>query len=234
MQEANRREGADLSGLTVIFDLDGTLVDSAPDLAAAMNAVLTAEGLPTLSPAEVRPLTGEGAAALMRRGFEAAGRAWPDGEERARLIHHFLAHYEANLTAETHPFPGAEDCLAHLRDAGAALAVCTNKPHGLAVKVLEGLGLSGWFAVVLGRESLPVCKPDPTPLLYILAETGAARGVMIGDTQTDLDAARGANMPCMLASFGYGTPDLRLEGAEQRFDDYEALFGLVRQAGSPG
>ena len=231
----------DLSELCVIFDLDGTLVDSGPDLTAAMNAVLAEEGLPELAEATVRHLVGDGARALLRRGYAADGQAFPDGAAGDALVERFIEHYRARLTDRTRPFPGAEACLDRLAGAGAALAVCTNKPHDLAVGVLEGLGLMGRFAEVLGRDSLPACKPDPAPLLEILRRTGRARGVMIGDTMTDVAAARAAGMPVMLATFGYGgggyggggygtgggRPEIALQTHEQRFEDFEALFGLV-------
>ena len=223
---------ADLSDLVVIFDLDGTLVDSAPDLTGAMNAVLAAEGLGTLAPSEVRHLVGDGARALLRRGYEAAGRAFPDGAAGDALVARFIAHYRAHLTGETRPFPSAEACLDRLAAAGAALAVCTNKPHALAVGVLEQLGLMGHFAVVLGRDSLPRFKPDPAPLLAILERTGRGRGAMIGDTMTDVLAARAAreaaaHMPLFYARHGYGPDDAPLLDDEQRFEGFEALFDLI-------
>ena len=218
---------ADLSDLVVIFDLDGTLVDSAPDLTGAMNAVLVAEGLAALAPHEVRHLVGDGARALLRRGFEADGRAFPDGAAGDALVADFIAHYRAHLADETRPFGGAEACLDRLSAAGAALAVCTNKPHALAVMVLERLGLMDRFAVVLGRDSLALFKPDPAPLLAILERTNRARGAMIGDTMTDVAAARAAGMPVFYAGYGYGPDDLALRTGEQRFEGFEALFDLI-------
>ena len=224
----------DLSDLVVIFDLDGTLVDSAPDLTDAMNAVLAEEGLPRLAEAEVRHLVGDGARALLTRGFAADGRVFPDGAAGDALVARFIAHYRGHLTDRSRPFPGALACLDRLARAGAALAVCTNKPHGLAVAVLDGLELSDRFAVVLGRDSLPTCKPDPAPLLAILSETGRARGVMVGDTMTDVLAARAAAMPVLVARHGYGPDDMPLRTDEQRFDHLEALFDRVVAVGSDG
>ena len=221
----------DLSDLAVIFDLDGTLVDSGPDLTDAMNAVLRGEGLPELPEAEVRHLVGDGARALLRRGFEADGQAFPHGAAGDALIERFLAHYRVHLADRTRPFPGAEECLARLSGAGAALAVCTNKPHGLAVSVLEALGLASRFEVVLGRDSLDRFKPDPAPLLAILDRTGRGRGVMVGDTMTDVAAGRAAGMAVFFARYGYGTgggrPEPALRKDEQRFERLEALFDLI-------
>ena len=217
----------DLSNLCVILDLDGTLVDSGPDLTDAMNTVLADEGLPRLPEATVRHLVGDGARALLRRGHEADGRPFPDGEAGDALVARFIDHYRDHLTARTRPFPGTEACLHRLAGAGAALAVCTNKPHALAVGVLEGLGLMGRFAEVLGRDSLPAFKPDPEPLLEILRRTGRARGVMVGDTMTDVTAGRAAGMPVLYARHGYGPDDLPLQAGEQRFEGFEALFDLI-------
>ena len=222
----------DLSGLCVIFDLDGTLVDSGPDLTAAMNHVLAEEGLPELPESTVRHLVGDGARALLRRGYEADGRAFPEGEPGDALVARFVAHYQKNLTTRSRPFPGLDACLDRLERSGAALAVCTNKPHDLAVGVLEELRLAPRFAEVLGRDSLSAFKPDPAPLLEILWRTGRPRGVMVGDTMTDVAAGRAAGMPVFYARYGYGPDDLPLQMHEQRFDDLEALFDLIATAGS--
>ena len=216
-----------MDDLVAIFDLDGTLVDSAPDLAGAMNAVLTAEGLRPVPPRDVRPLVGDGARALLVRGHAENDVPFPGGEAGDALVARFLAHYAEHLADETRPFPGAEALLDRLAAAGAALAVCTNKPERLTWPLLDRLGLTDRFAVVLGRDSLPRHKPDPLPLLAILARTGRTRGVMVGDTATDRDAARAASMPFFLASFGYGPDDLSLRDDEQRFEGFEALFDLI-------
>jgi phosphoglycolate phosphatase len=213
----------DLSSLVVIFDLDGTLVDSAPDLTDAMNAVLAQEGMAPLPEAEVRHLVGEGARALLRRGFAEHGRTFPDGEAGDALVGRYLDHYEGHLTARSRLFPGAEACLDALAASGAKLAVCTNKVERLALPVLDQLGVLDRFAVVLGRDSLPKHKPDPAPLLEIARRT-RRRGVMVGDTDTDIAAAAAAGMPCFLARFGYGEPE---EGAAVGFDGFEALPKLI-------
>ena len=229
MTDTPTRHPSDLSGLVVIFDLDGTLVDSAPDLAGAMNAVLRAEGLRPLAPAVVRPLVGDGARALLRRGYAENERAFPDGAAGDALVGAFLEHYAAHLADETRAFPGAEDALDALAAAGAALAVCTNKPERLTHPLLDRLGLAARFEIVLGRDSLARCKPDPLPLLTIRARTGRARGVMVGDTATDRDAARAADMAFLHARFGYGPADLPLSNAEQRFEGFEALFDRIAE-----
>lgn len=225
-------EMADLTGLCVIFDLDGTVVDSGPDLTDAMNVVLSEEGLAALPEAAVRHLVGDGARALLSRGFAADGHAFPDGPAGDALVARFIAHYRDHLADRTRPFPGAERCFDRLAGAGATIAICTNKPHDLAVGVLEQLGLTARFAEILGRDSLPVYKPDPGPLFEILRRTGTARGVMVGDTMTDVAAGRAAGMPVYYARYGYGPDDLALQTHEQRFEDLEALFELIATADS--
>lgn len=215
----------DLSDIVVIFDLDGTLVDSAPDLTDAMNAVLAQEGMAPLPEATVRHLVGEGARALLVRGFAEHGRDFPSGAAGEALVARYLDHYSGHLTARSFVFEGAEACLDRLTAAGAALAVCTNKVERLALPVLEGLGLLGRFEVVLGRDSLERHKPAPAPLREIARRTGR-RGVMVGDTATDMDAARAAGMPALLATFGYGEAGLN---ADARFGGYAELFGLIAE-----
>ncbi|MBB4658438.1 HAD-IA family hydrolase [Parvularcula dongshanensis] len=220
------------SDLVVIFDLDGTLVDSAPDLTEAMNVILGEEGMAPLPEREVRHLVGEGARALLRRGYAEHGRRFPEGEEGDVLVTRYVDRYAARIAERTRPFGGCEDALAQLAEAGAALAVCTNKVEKLAFPLLDALDLTKWFDVVLARDSLDRCKPDPAPLIEIQRRTGRARGVMIGDTPTDLAAGRAAGMPVLLAEFGYGSFETsHAVKDEQRFEDFEALFEKIRSLG---
>lgn len=221
-----------LSDLVVIFDLDGTLVDSAPDLTEAMNAILTREGLSPLPAGEVRHLVGEGARALLERGFAENGRAFPQGSAGDRLVSDYIDHYEDHIADSSFVFEGCDACLEALARAGATLAVCTNKVERLAFPLLRALGLLSRFEIVLGRDSLAAHKPDPAPLQEILRRSGRSRGVMVGDTLTDLLAGRRAGMPVLLAEFGYGTEDIPLETSEQRFADYEALFEMIIRIGN--
>jgi phosphoglycolate phosphatase len=217
----------DLSDFVIIFDLDGTLVDSAPDLAASMNAVLTAEGLPPVDPEEVRPLVGHGARALLKKGYDAHGGIFPEGAEGERLLAHFIDHYREHIAAGTTIYPGAIDTLSELATRGADLAVCTNKYEGLARRLLDELALTGFFPTIVGGDTRPTRKPAAEPLLHILARTGRRRGIMIGDTETDLQAARAAGMPCAIATFGFGQIDGPLRKGERHFDHYEALLTTI-------
>jgi phosphoglycolate phosphatase len=188
-----------------LFDLDGTLVDSAPDLAAALTRLMAARDLPGFSRDEVIPMIGDGAKVLVDRAFAARGLQ-PD----ARALPEFLADYEANAAVATRPFPDIPEALAALDAEGWALAVCTNKPEGAARALLEALGLAPAFAAIVGGDSLPVRKPDPGHVLGTVAAAGGdpARAAMIGDHANDMLAAAAARMPALFCSWGYGRPDM--------------------------
>jgi len=191
------------------LDLDGTLVDSAPDLAAAVNRLMAARGLAPFTLAEVRSMVGDGVRVLLDRAFAARGAS-----SDAAALAAYSADYGANFAVATRPYPGAEAALARLSGAGWRLAVCTNKPERMARDVLAATGLAGWFAAVGGGDSFPARKPDPAHLLATLAAAGAdpARAAMLGDHRNDILAARGAGVPGVFAAWGYGAPAMA-EGA---------------------
>jgi phosphoglycolate phosphatase len=186
----------------VVFDLDGTLIDSAPDLRAALNRQLARHALPPLSPAEVQAMIGDGAKALVGRAYAAYQR--PAG---AAELAEFLADYEAHATVETKVYPGIEQALADIGAAGHQLAVCTNKPAEATRIVLAALGLDGFFPVVIGGDSTPYRKPDPRHLAAALAALGTDAAVMIGDHENDMAAARGLGIPSIFAGWGYGVAE---------------------------
>ena len=212
-----------LRDTVVIFDLDGTLIDSAPDLTASLNHVLGLEGLAAVDPAVVRSLVGHGARALLIKGYELHGKHFPEGPEGEALVSSFIDYYAANSTVHTTLFPGAESCLDRLEEYDAALAVCTNKLERLSFPILDSLGVRERFAEIICRDSLPEYKPSPLPLQEILRRTGRERGVMTGDTMTDINAARAAGLPAFWANFGYGVIEGHLQKNEQRFETFEAL-----------
>lgn len=193
----------DLSDAVIAFDLDGTLVDTAPDLAGTMNAILEREGLAPLPLSAVRGMIGHGARALLAKGFAANGVDL--APERAdRLFAAFLDHYHAHIADASRPFAGVETALDALAEAGARLAVCTNKPTALSERLLGELGLAPRFAAIIGPDRAPAPKPDARHLQYTLAQAGGARrALMVGDSATDRDAARNAGTPVVLVSFGY-------------------------------
>lgn len=202
-----------LAGALIVFDLDGTLVETAPDLIGALNVVLGEHGHPPLLLSAARHLVGRGARALLTRGFEEAGEPLTD-ETAPPLVARFLEVYEAHIADGSHAFDGVAEALDVLTAAGARLAVCTNKPGGLSRLLLGKLGLLDRFAVVTGADDAPVRKPDPRHLLACVEQAGGAeRVLMVGDSIADVSAARGAGVPVIVVSFGYTeTPAAELGG----------------------
>ncbi len=186
---------------TLVFDLDGTLVDSVPDLAAALNRLLARRGLLPFDAAGVTGMVGDGVPALIGRAFTARGVA-----EDAAALPEFLADYTAHAAVATRPYPDVTETLATLAAAGWRMAVCTNKPEAAARAMLGALRLDRWFAAVGGGDSFAVCKPDRGHLLATLAAAGGdpARAVMIGDHHNDVAAAQGAGVASIFAAWGYG------------------------------
>lgn len=213
---------------SAIFDLDGTLVDTAEDLIAAMNAVAPRLDLPPLDPAEARAAAGRGGRGLMRHAAAKAGREITDDQVLAAYPA-FLDAYEARIDATSRYFPGAEEAVEALLSAGWRVAICTNKPERLARLLIERLGGGARFHALLGADSLPVRKPDPRHVLVTIERAGGApgRAVMIGDTETDLNAARAAGVPCALFSGGFSTTPLAELAPEAIFDRFAELPGLA-------
>jgi len=183
----------------VIFDLDGTLIDSAPDIAASVNRVLAADGLAPHSLEAIRGMVGDGAKRLLERAFAAH-----EVQAEPRHLAAFLADYNANPVVETVAYAGITPVLAGLREAGHLLGVCTNKPIGPAQKILDELGLAPFFGAVVGGDSTPYKKPDPRHLAATLAELEVGEAVMIGDHANDILAATGLGLPGIFVSWGYG------------------------------
>ncbi len=203
----------------VVFDLDGTLVDSVPDLAAAANRMLARRSVPALDHAQVTAMVGDGVAVLVRRVFASRGMV-PDDAAQGE----FLADYTAHAADRTVAYPGVLDGLGRLRDAGLRLAVCTNKPVAPARQLLQRLGMAGWFVTVTGGDSFAVRKPDPDHVRQTLALAGgqAGRAVMVGDSEHDMTAGRSAGLRCIHAGWGYGAA-----GAADHADAVASRFAEV-------
>ncbi|MGY8661000.1 phosphoglycolate phosphatase [Bradyrhizobium sp. UFLA05-109] len=189
---------------TIVFDLDGTLVDTAPDLISALNHVLDREGLPAVPMQSARNMIGAGARKLIERGLEAEGRI-VGVEDINRLTADFIAYYADHIADESRPFEGLEAALDHLAERGHRLAVCTNKLEWLSRRLLDALGLSPRFAAICGADTFGVQKPDPTILRETVARAGGqlAASIMVGDAGTDVGVARRAGVPVIGVSFGY-------------------------------
>src|SRR5262245_31327572 len=217
---------------TVVFDLDGTLVDTAPDLVATLNAVFAREGLPPVDYAAARNMVGGGARLMIERGLKAEGRVLATAEVDA-LVKAFIAHYAEHIADNSRPFPGLTAALDALAAGGCRLAVCTNKLEWLSLRLLEALGLKGRFVAVCGADTFGVQKPNPELLRRTIerAEGQAARAVMVGDSITDIATARAAGVPVVAVDFGYSERPVAELGPNRvisTFDDLpEVVFELL-------
>jgi phosphoglycolate phosphatase len=221
----------------VVFDLDGTLVDTAPDLHAHLNEMLADLGRPGFDLDEIRPMIGDGARMLLRRGLDASG-GMPAGVDIEALFAEFLRRYTARPLRFGATFDGAVTALEALARVGTKLGICTNKPQAPTDRLLAELDLARHFAVVIGGDSLAVRKPDPGHLQAVLDRLGAApdRAVLVGDSANDVRAAAALGMPCILVSFGYTTTPARALGAAQVIDhmsELDAALASLASAVSP-
>ncbi len=188
----------------IVFDLDGTLVDTAPDLIGSLNAILTREGMAPLPLASARNMIGGGARKLLERGLEAEGHT-VTAIEMDRLVADFIAHYADHIADHSRPFEGLETALDQLSAAGCMLAVCTNKREWLSKRLLDKLALSTRFAAVCGADTFGVAKPDPVILRQTVVRAGGqiSSTIMVGDAGTDVGVARRAGVPVIGVTFGY-------------------------------
>lgn len=206
----------------VVFDLDGTLLDTAPDLIAAVNFIAAEAGVAAVSEDDLRPVVSFGGREMLRTTLEPQGVACDDASLN-RYFSHFVDYYSANISAKTKAFPGLLAVLDRLQSAGCALAVCTNKLEGLTHPLLKALDLHDRFAAITGRDSFPVCKPDPRHLLGTIARAGcdATAAVMVGDSNTDLKTAKAAGVPFVGVSFGYTDVPMRDLGPDVLISHYD-------------
>jgi phosphoglycolate phosphatase len=190
----------------IIFDLDGTLVDTAPDLINTLNHILQEEGLPTVSSDIVRPMISQGAKAMLKKGVEIAD-AQRSEDELTALTDRFVNHYSDHIAVDSQPFPGLLPVLDRLSAQPVKLGICTNKRETLSKKLLGELSLDHYFQAIIGVDTLPVRKPDPGHLLGTLEAVGGSpkQAVMIGDSETDILTAKAAGIPVIALDFGYST-----------------------------
>jgi len=216
----------------LVFDLDGTLVDSAPDIGAAINKVLHEDGRPALDPATVISFVGDGAAQLVQRAFSASGPV-PEKPILDALLTRFMEHYHAAPAMLTVPYPDVDAVLTGLKRAGHRLGVCTNKPDALIAAVLKGTGLARHFDAAVGPDTVIRRKPDPAHLRATLDAMGVATGapaIMVGDSINDVRAAQGLGMPCICVTYGYIHGRIEDWGADlliDRFADLPAALGRL-------
>jgi len=228
-----------MSSLTVVFDLDGTLVDTAPDLVAALNHVLAGEGLPPVAYEQARNMVGGGARVMVERGLQAHG-CMPTPADLDRMVRDFISHYADHIAVGSQPFQGAEAALDWLAGSGCHLAVCTNKLEWLSLRLLDALRLTARFRAICGADTFGVSKPDPQILRSTIARAGGdpVRAVMIGDSVTDIATARAAGVPVIAVDFGYSDvpvrqlkPD-RVVGAFAELPEAVALMLSTGQRGA--
>lgn len=214
----------------VVFDLDGTLVDTAPDLIDTLNVILAQEGLPPVDYEEARPMIGAGARALLERGLRARTQTLPDGL-LDRLFEQYLQHYSAHIADRSRPFAGVENAMAKLSAGGFRLAVCTNKLEWLSRRLLEQLKLSGIFSAICGQDTFGVKKPDPAVLHRTIAaaDGDARRTVMIGDSETDIVLARAAGVPVIAVDFGYTDRPVASFGPDAVISHFDALIPAIER-----
>ena len=188
----------------IVYDLDGTLADTAGDLMGALNTVLRGEGLAPLPVEKAGSLLGAGARALLQRGFAESGCELAPAKLEV-LFGDFLAHYNAHIAEKTVLFPGVVEALDHFERAGWIQAVCTNKIEGSARLLIRELGLESRFAFICGQDTFGVGKPDPRPLVETIAASRGSvqRAIMVGNSRTDIQTARAAGVPVVAVDFGY-------------------------------
>jgi phosphoglycolate phosphatase len=212
----------------IVWDLDGTLVDSAADIAASLNRLLAEQGLPALGYDRIRGMIGEGVRTLIRRGL-AAHEVTPDDDHLDSLVERFLVIYSELATESTRLFPGARGALKIFSEAGLQQAICTNKPEAITRQVLEGLGIAEIFDVVVGGDTLPCNKPDPLPLRTVLTGLGVSpeQALMVGDSAIDVLMAHAAGVSVAFVTFGYGPGPSHPYEADYLIDDFEDLPAVV-------
>jgi phosphoglycolate phosphatase len=213
-----------------IFDLDGTLVDTAPDLLGALNTVLLREGRPAVALADLRHLVGHGARTMLVEAMKLTGEPVP-AERLPGLFDAFIVHYSAHIADESRIFPGVEATLAQLAGDGARLGVLTNKPQALADELLAALDLAKYFTAIHGAGRYPYSKPDARVFRHVLEELGGANGnsIMIGDSITDVATARAGGAPVIVMTYGYTPEPAHLLGGDAVTDHFADVPMLAKR-----
>jgi phosphoglycolate phosphatase len=218
--------------LTIVFDLDGTLIDTAPDLIDTLNFILVRQGLPAVPYEAARPLIGGGAKGMIERALVLEGQraAATDVE---RLYAAFVDHYAAHIADRSRPFPGLEPVLDHLAAAGHQLAVCTNKLEWLSKRLLDAFQLSGRFAAICGQDTFGIQKPDPRVFRETVLRAGGEpdRAIMVGDSITDIRTAQAAKVPVVAVDFGYTDVPVGTLGPDRVISSFAELPAVIADLG---
>jgi phosphoglycolate phosphatase len=219
----------------LVFDLDGTLAETAGDLCATLNVILHREGLPPVALADARKMVGAGARALIRSGFQAAGQTI-DEARLERLFGDYLTYYEAHIADESHLFDGVVAALDRFEAAGFAFAVCTNKVEQPSIRLLTALGVHDRFRAICGQDTFKdkganIAKPDPRFLFNTIAQAGGIprRSIMVGDSRTDIDTAKAAGLPVIAVDFGYTDQHVSTFAPDIVIGHFDELWDAVAQ-----
>lgn len=207
------------------FDLDGTLIDTSGDLAAAVNHAIDTIGCPPFAVEEIKPFVGKGARVMLERALAASGRG--DAGTLEQLLPILLDFYQSNLVALSAPYPGLLAAMDALEAAGVRLAICTNKAERFTLPLMEQIGLADRFAAIVGGDTVGVSKPDPAPIHEMVARAGGGRAVFIGDTINDIAGARNAGVPSIAVSFGFldgPVEQLEADAVIHHFDELVPLL----------
>jgi len=217
-----------MSTATLVFDLDGTLIDTAPDLVGTLNVVFRREGLPPVPYDIARNLIGGGARMMIARGLEAVGRALAPAE-LDRLFQDFIAHYSVHIADRSRPFPGLLEALDALESEGWRFAVCTNKLESLSAVLLKQFDIAHRFAAICGQDTFGIQKPDPEVLRRTIAAAGGTlqKAIMVGDSLTDIRVARAAGIPVIAVDFGYTEQPVSELGPDRIISRFAQLPAVV-------
>ena len=207
------------------FDLDGTLIDTSGDLAAAVNHAIATIGRPPFPVDAIQPFVGKGAKVMLERALDASGGY--DDAILAQLLPILLDYYQANLSAQSVPYPGLIAAMDALAAAGVKLAICTNKAERFTLPLMDQLGLTPRFASIVGGDTVGIAKPDPAPIHAMIDRAGGGRAIFIGDTINDIAGARNAGIPSIAVSFGFLDGPVEDLAADAIIDHFDALLPLL-------
>lgn len=218
----------DLTDWTIAFDLDGTLIETAPDLVTTLNAVLATEGLAPVAYELARNMVGHGARHMIEQGYAATGLALSPDLSPV-LFERFIAHYSAHIADTSHPYDGCIETLKALKKAGATLVVATNKRTDLAELVIEKLGMTHFFAAIIGADAAPAPKPDARHILFAIEEADGDpdQAIMVGDSITDINGAKNAGVPVIGVTFGYTDTPVSELGPDLVIQHYSELLAAI-------
>ena len=207
------------------FDLDGTLLDTSGDLAAAVNYAIATDGRPPFPVEAIHPFVGKGAKVMLQRALDASGGY--DEAMLARMLPILLDYYEQNLAIHSLPYPGLTAAMDALQAAGVKLAICTNKAERFTIPLLHQIGLSDRFASIVGGDTVGIAKPDPAPIHAMVERAGGGRAIFLGDTINDIAGARNAGIPSIAVSFGFLDGPVEALEADAVIHHYDDLLPLL-------